>query len=300
VDGDRRLLDDALEARLGKRSPRTHGSVVVATQTVQQSLDLDADLLITDLCPMDVLLQRIGRLHRHARPAAERPAECRVPRCEVLDPGSLVALLDERGEVRSRHGFGSVYEDLRLLEATRTLLIEHPVLCIPDENRMLVERTTHPAALLSIVERGGPPLAAHGVSVDGKHLSHRQRAGGHGIERTQPMGRYGFPSQDTSGRIATRLGEEDRLLELETPFLSPFGTVVKQVKVPHWLARAIPASPITAWSARSPVSPSDGVRLAVTGPDEPILASFLYDRLGLRAETAETTRPTSEEDLADE
>jgi CRISPR-associated endonuclease/helicase Cas3 len=64
---DREALDQALEERLGKER-RAGGCVVVATQTVQQSLDLDADYLITDLCPADVLLQRIGRLHRHLRP----------------------------------------------------------------------------------------------------------------------------------------------------------------------------------------------------------------------------------------
>jgi len=61
---DRQLLDLAVEAALGKRSPAS-AAVVVGTQTLEQSLDLDADLLITDLCPVDVLLQRIGRLHRH-------------------------------------------------------------------------------------------------------------------------------------------------------------------------------------------------------------------------------------------
>ena len=63
---DRKLLDDAVEAVLGKeRTPG--GRIVIGTQTLEQSLDIDADILITDLCPVDVLLQRIGRLHRHTR-----------------------------------------------------------------------------------------------------------------------------------------------------------------------------------------------------------------------------------------
>ena len=68
---DRRLLDSDVEATLG-RNRGSGGLVVVGTQTLEQSLDIDADLLITDLCPVDVLLQRIGRLHRHRprRPAA--------------------------------------------------------------------------------------------------------------------------------------------------------------------------------------------------------------------------------------
>ncbi|MGA5823145.1 CRISPR-associated helicase Cas3' [Kitasatospora sp. NPDC094028] len=50
---------------------RPHRLIVVATQLAEQSFDVDADLLITDLAPMDLLLQRIGRLHRHD--GVERP-----------------------------------------------------------------------------------------------------------------------------------------------------------------------------------------------------------------------------------
>ena len=58
---DRALLDARVEAILGEGSPGG-GVIVVGTQTLEQSLDIDADLLVTDLAPMDVLLQRIGRL----------------------------------------------------------------------------------------------------------------------------------------------------------------------------------------------------------------------------------------------
>ena len=50
---DRRLLDDMVEALIGK-SRQAGGRIVVGTQTLEQSLDIDADLLITDLCPVDV------------------------------------------------------------------------------------------------------------------------------------------------------------------------------------------------------------------------------------------------------
>ncbi|TYB45714.1 CRISPR-associated helicase/endonuclease Cas3 [Actinomadura chibensis] len=63
--------------------PEKH--IVVASQVAEQSLDIDFDLLVTDLCPVDLLLQRMGRLHRHERGErqCERPERVRVARCLV-------------------------------------------------------------------------------------------------------------------------------------------------------------------------------------------------------------------------
>ncbi|MFD8588546.1 CRISPR-associated helicase Cas3' [Streptomyces sp. NPDC059637] len=55
--------------------------VVVATQLAEQSFDVDADLLVTDLAPVDLLLQRIGRLHRHD--GTRRPKGLAEPRVLV-------------------------------------------------------------------------------------------------------------------------------------------------------------------------------------------------------------------------
>jgi len=59
--------------------------VVVASQVAEQSLDIDFDLLVSDLCPVDLLLQRMGRLHRHLRGErqSDRPERLRQARCLV-------------------------------------------------------------------------------------------------------------------------------------------------------------------------------------------------------------------------
>ena len=93
---DRAEREQELLRRLGKRSISSQRDrlIVVGTQVLEQSLDIDFDFLVTELCPMDLLLQRIGRLHRHSRP--DRPGPLREAVCAVLDradhtfdPGSL-------------------------------------------------------------------------------------------------------------------------------------------------------------------------------------------------------------------
>ena len=83
---DRAAREKQLMERIGKESvPESrNGLIVVGTQVMEQSLDIDLDVLVTELCPMDLLLQRIGRLHRHHR---SRPGPLQEAYCAILDTG---------------------------------------------------------------------------------------------------------------------------------------------------------------------------------------------------------------------
>lgn len=87
VAWERAEKEDSLRQKLGPDSHRGAGrpwrKIVVATQVAEQSLDIDADVLITDIAPIDLLIQRIGRLHRHARPETDRPRRLREPKIFV-------------------------------------------------------------------------------------------------------------------------------------------------------------------------------------------------------------------------
>lgn len=68
----------------GENSSRPHRLIVVGTQVIEQSLDLDFDVMITDFAPVDLVLQRMGRLHRHdSRSSSERTPAYRKPVCYV-------------------------------------------------------------------------------------------------------------------------------------------------------------------------------------------------------------------------
>jgi CRISPR-associated endonuclease/helicase Cas3 len=74
--GDRQRIEADVLGRFGKRSHPSdrQGRVLVATQVVEQSLDLDFDVMITDIAPVDLLIQRAGRLWRHQRLIESRHA----------------------------------------------------------------------------------------------------------------------------------------------------------------------------------------------------------------------------------
>lgn len=89
IPEDRNEYEKELLACTGKKSTRKDrdGLIVIGTQVIEQSLDFDVDLMITDLCPMDLLLQRIGRLHRHPVHDNMRPDSLKRAKCYVLGTG---------------------------------------------------------------------------------------------------------------------------------------------------------------------------------------------------------------------
>jgi CRISPR-associated endonuclease/helicase Cas3 len=225
---DRALLDHAVEASLGK-SRTDGGMVIIGTQTLEVSLDLDADFLITDLCPADVLLQRIGRLHRHGGRA--RPIRFDTPRAIILTPENRDLLAMAR---RGRHGLGRVYEDLRIIEATWRLVETQSRWDIPTMNRMLVEHATHPDFLDAIETEflgRDPAWQKKFSSVEGEARSEVQQASLALLDHDQPFDQLRF---DADERVATRLGGADRLVQFE-PMAGPFGVAVTQLRIPHHL-----------------------------------------------------------------
>jgi CRISPR-associated endonuclease/helicase Cas3 len=64
---DRDAIEKRVRDRFGKDGGRDQPAILVATQVVEQSLDLDFDHMVSALAPIDLLIQRAGRLHRHRR-----------------------------------------------------------------------------------------------------------------------------------------------------------------------------------------------------------------------------------------
>lgn len=128
--------EDDLRQKLGPQAHRGKGRpdrlVVVATQVVEQSLDLDADMIITDLCPMDSFVQRVGRVARHKRPASDRPVNLQVPRI------FLRGIVERQPVLIIDKGSTAVYDEAVLLA---TLLTMPSYYTRPQDNAQLVRDT---------------------------------------------------------------------------------------------------------------------------------------------------------------
>lgn len=113
-----------------------HGCIVVSTQIIEQGLDIDFDVLFSDIAPLDLLIQRIGRLQRHASNDAYRPSSLRVPTVHIFGVEDLedVPHSINRGAV-------SVYKKKPLLGSYLTLtqhVNKHGALHIPKDVSPLI------------------------------------------------------------------------------------------------------------------------------------------------------------------
>lgn len=130
--GDRLRIEDNVLARFGRGSTDRSG-VLVATQVIEQSLDLDFDLMVTDLAPVDLVIQRAGRLCRHER----GPRPIAGPELLLLSPDPVAEpgadwLADHRGTE-------AVYRDPALLWRGARALLAAGGIDAPGGLRALIE-----------------------------------------------------------------------------------------------------------------------------------------------------------------
>ncbi len=184
---ERSAREQRLEAMLGPEHRALHRPlrcIVVGTQILEQSLDVDFDLLVTDLAPIDLLLQRSGRLHRH-RDRRNRAAGHPSPHLWVVHsegPFDRVPL----ASVAAVYDEAVVRETLRALDGRSQITL-------PDDIEDLVERVY------------GLPLPAAEDALYDAHIRH--------------VGRDIAKRQNAEGRLFPRpTSNDDIFASLRTPF----------------------------------------------------------------------------------
>lgn len=181
---------------------RPHRAVLVATQIVEQSLDLDFDLLVTDIAPVDLVLQRAGRLQRHER-AGQRPRRFADKRplwiCQPDQVSDGVPVFDS--------GSQQIYAPHILLRSWLALR-DRQVICLPGDVEDLIEQVYDDS-------RTCPPL---GQAIEQRwRQTYDQLTADIAEERTQAERRYLKPPS-FSGALAQVVGT---LREEDAPELHP-------------------------------------------------------------------------------
>jgi CRISPR-associated endonuclease/helicase Cas3 len=260
--GDRLNIEGRVLASFGKDSTpgERRGRVVVATQVVEQSLDIDFDVLVTDLCPVDLVIQRAGRLQRHAR------RESRL--APVLELCSPIWVESPPSNWLTSDDFkrtALVYDNPAELWRTAGELGRRGALRVPDDTRQLIEavfdeQAEVPAALQVKADRA-----------DGKNRAHASVAQTAVLRPESGYLRTGTDWSDEA-RVATRLGEPTVTLRMAR---------VTEQGVEAW---AVEAEPSLRWA----MSQVRVARRHVTAAPE--------EEAELRAQ-AEATMPFVDDDM---
>jgi CRISPR-associated endonuclease/helicase Cas3 len=141
----RQEIEQKVLAKFGKPDKtkldrRPGKAIVVATQVIEQSLDLDFDLMLTDLAPIDLIIQRAGRLHRHPRSEQDRHGHTR--RLVIIPPE-----MDENNLPKFKRR-QDVYEPYILLRSFYALQAKGNQITLPRDTTALIEQVYGNLALL--------------------------------------------------------------------------------------------------------------------------------------------------------
>lgn len=130
----RAVREMVLGGELGRDGARPPMRVVVGTQVLEQSLDIDFDAMVSDVAPVDLILQRSGRLHRHSRHRPPRLASPQLILTGIVEWSDGLPVFDAGSE--------AVYGRSRLLRAVGALGLDQDAttqIDLPDRIRNLIE-----------------------------------------------------------------------------------------------------------------------------------------------------------------
>ncbi|VED47244.1 helicase Cas3 [Raoultella terrigena] len=142
---DRQRIETETVSRFGKGdcTQQRAGKVLIATQVIEQSLDIDLDEMISDLAPVDLLIQRAGRLQRHIR---DRHGRMKKNGHDERDAPTLLILAPQWDDVPHEDWLSSsmrnsayVYPDHGRLWQTQRILREQGAIRMPQSARLLIE-----------------------------------------------------------------------------------------------------------------------------------------------------------------
>ena len=196
---DRLRHEAALQSRFGRNGSGRTGRVLVATQVVEASLDLDFDLMVSDLAPIGSLVQRCGRLWRHMdlRPASRRPVT--GPALHVLSPDPD-QVRDTKWLIRVIGPGAFVYpQDLQW--RTARVLFDKSTMQSPGGLRELIE-AVHGVAALEV------PDALRGTEIEtmGRQMSEAQQAFNQVVDAEDEYDQPQMQRVFDDDRFPTRLG----------------------------------------------------------------------------------------------
>lgn len=129
---ERIRIEGKILSMIGKNGKRPKKKIIIGTQVLEQSLDIDFDVLITELAPMDLLIQRIGRLHRHEKNDTKRNSKFKKPSVFIVNKSF------SKNNFLFGEGTEHIYEKYLL---AKTLCLLPSKMLLPKDIPNLVEKT---------------------------------------------------------------------------------------------------------------------------------------------------------------